>query len=91
MIRAGDDAASTCSFHSQTVVVVVYTFVMAKKKSPKRTSKPTMISFRAPDDLLPKLDAYVASLSESVPGGSWTRSSAALNLISMALKGREGK
>lgn len=62
---------------------------MAKKKKRHRPppAKTQVLSVRVPLGLLPKLDSYVDSLREESPGGNWSRSSAALNLISSALKG----
>ena len=52
----------------------------------KRSMKQHVVSFRCPDDLLPLLDTHVQQLSKSAPGGNWTRSSAALNLVRRGLR-----
>jgi len=56
------------------------------KKRPKATSeKPAVISFRASEELVGRLDVYVEKLKREHPGGNWSRSSAALNLVAGAL------
>jgi len=57
-----------------------------KKKLPKKLTKPTVVSFRCPEETLFHLDAYLEELRVQTPGGNWTRSSAALNLVIKALK-----
>lgn len=45
-----------------------------------------MVSFRCPAGLLKDLDHYVAELQREQPGGNWSRSSAALNLVAHGLR-----
>lgn len=61
---------------------------MARRKKKTKITKPTVVSFRCPDETLADLDAYLEELRVQSPGGNWTRSSAALNLVIQALKGR---
>jgi hypothetical protein len=58
---------------------------MARRKK-KKLTKPTVVSFRCPDETLALLDAYLEELRAQSPGGNWTRSSAALNLVIQSLK-----
>jgi hypothetical protein len=55
----------------------------------KTKAKTTMISFRAPPALVRALDRYLKHLQEEVPGGNWSRSSAAMNLVAKGLQERE--
>jgi hypothetical protein len=58
-----------------------------RKRTPtKPVAKTAVVSFRCPQTLLPKLDTHVKQLNENAPGGNWTRSSAALNLVHDKLK-----
>jgi hypothetical protein len=52
-----------------------------KKKKPKQTA----IGFRMDAKLAKRIDKHVARLERQTPGGSWTRSKAALNLVLRAL------
>jgi len=52
----------------------------------KRHTKPSVVSFRCPAALMLRLDGYVAQLKATAPGGNWTRSSAAMNLVVKGLK-----
>lgn len=52
-----------------------------KKKHPQQTA----ISFRIDAKLVKRIDRHVVRLRRQSPGGSWTRSSAALNLVLCAL------
>ena len=51
--------------------------------------KNSVVSFRAADDLVARLDRQIKRLSNSAPGGSWTRSSAALHLVLKGLDREE--
>ena len=52
-----------------------------------KRDKESVVSFRAPGDLVDLLDEYLEYLQEESPGGNWTRSSAAMNLVAKGLKG----
>ncbi len=56
-----------------------------KKKKKKKPAKVAVISFRADVELARRIDKHVVRLFSEAPGGSWTRSSAALNLVLRAL------
>jgi len=62
---------------------------MAKRKKTKDAKAPpktTVVSFRVQDSTVAKLDAYLEKLRAESPGGNWTRSSAALNLVIQKLE-----
>ncbi len=61
---------------------------MAKKRSKKQVKerKAAVVSFRAEKPLLGEIDDYLDHLIELNPGGNWTRSSAALNLVVQGLR-----
>ena len=56
-----------------------------KKKTPPVERKLTVISFRCPERLVKALDKRVAELAQENPGGNWTRSSAAMNIVAKEL------
>lgn len=56
------------------------------KRSKKKGGKEAVVSFRCPRDVRKALDAYLEHLRENVPGGRWTRSSAAMNLVIRGLE-----
>lgn len=68
----------------------MYTSPMAKRKKTRKNSrhKPAVVGFRLPDELQPRLDEHVKELNETNPGGNWTRSSAAANVMAVFLKDR---
>lgn len=51
---------------------------MTSRSKPDKTA---VVSFRCTEPLLKRLDAYLRQLQLSAPGGNWTRSSAAMNLV----------
>lgn len=59
---------------------------MSKKRSKGKARKLTVVNFRAPDELVKDLDAYVETLRAETPGGNWSRSAAALNLVAIGLR-----
>lgn len=67
---------------------------MAKKKPKRRKKskdtrpKPAVVSFRAAEDLCKDIDAYAEELKVELPGGNWTRSSAAMNAVALFLRSR---
>lgn len=62
---------------------------MAKKR--KKSVKEAVVSFRCPDKTLKGLDNYLEELRDEFPGGNWSRSSAALNAITLGLAAFEQK
>ncbi len=64
---------------------------MARRQQKKK--KNWVLSFRVPEagGLIAQLDRYVAELAEGNPGGNWTRSSAAMNAITLFLRDRYSK
>jgi len=63
---------------------------MAKKRGKRPAgaaeAKRDYLTVRISPRLTKKLDAYVEKLRKELPGGYWTRSSAALNLIATGLE-----
>lgn len=60
-----------------------------KKKTQAQAQKKDVVSFRCSEELTQKLDEHVSELRELHPGGNWTRSSAALNIVARELLGKE--
>jgi len=67
---------------------------MAKKrvKRPAEVTeaKRNYLTVRISPRLSEKLDVYVEKMRKATPGGNWTRSSAALNLIATGLEAEHG-
>jgi len=58
---------------------------MAKKKRTAKAAKKGVISFRCTKELASSLDDHVLELRRLHPGGNWTRSSAALDIVAKKL------
>jgi hypothetical protein len=56
---------------------------MAKKR--KKTKKGLVVSFRSDESLARRLERHAVRLRNAQAGSSWSRSSAALNLVLLAL------
>lgn len=69
-----------------------YTSGVAKKKRGRKKTAATakkrsnVVSFRADDATESLLEQYVDKMKREQPGGNWSRSSAALNLVTLKLR-----
>jgi hypothetical protein len=55
----------------------------------KQDAKRVVFTFRGDESLGKRIDRHVKRLNREAPGGNWSRSSAALNLILRALEQAE--